>query len=183
MTETPYSKWWLAHRDRVEASDDVRIDVFVRSLGAPVASQTAQSSVLDRLDDLEEMDRIDRFTVQVWGDRLYPDERCSQSPVGRFLRNKISEFERWADANPEVELPFESKVREPFVADREFRCITLPQICLAVYVDGELDGVVPAAFSEVSVTVHDYLSALTDLTTDPIATEDRSETVTAAEGM
>jgi len=182
MTETSYNEWWQAHRDRIEASDDVRVDVFVRSLGAPTASQTAQASVLERLDGLEEMDRIDRFTLQVWGDRIYPEERCAQSPVGRFLRNKVSEFERWENTTPGVELAFESKVCEPFVAEREFRCIVLPRICLATYVDGELDGVVPCSFGVEDVTVHDYLLALAELTSDPLATHERESPLTTAGG-
>lgn len=182
MTERAYTEWWQAHRDRVAESDDVRVDVFVRSLGAPTASQTAQAAVLERLDELEERDRIDRFTVQVWGDRLYPEERCAQSPVGRFLRNKVSEFERWGDTTPGVGLAFESKTCEPFVAEREFQCIVLPRICLATYVDGELDGVVPCSFGEEDVTVHDYLLALTELSSDPQEARERGSTVTAVEG-
>mgnify|MGYP000675234936 CR=1 FL=1 len=182
MTETSYTEWWHTHRDRIEASADVRVDVFVRSLGAPTDTQARQARVLERLDDLEEMERIDRFTVQVWGDRLYPDERCAQSPVGRFLDNKITEFERWADSMAGVELSFESKVCEPFVADREFHCIVLPRICLATYIDGELDGVVPCTFGNENVTVDDYLTALHELSTDPLSARERGSPVTAAEG-
>lgn len=179
MSDTPYSEWWQDHRDRIEASDDVRVDVFVRSLGAPTASQSTQAAVLERLDELEEVGRIDRFTVQVWGDRLYPEERCAESPVGRFLRNKIDEFRRWADTKAGVELPFESTVCEPFVADREFHAILLPRICTGIYVGGGLAGVIPCSFGEIDVTVHDYLEAIRDLTTDPIGVLDRQAATTA----
>lgn len=171
MTETSYSEWWEDHRDRIAESTDVRIDVFVRSLGAPTPSQTTQAGVLERLDELEDTGRVDRFTLQVWGDRLYADERCSASPVGRYLTNKIAEFERWADEHAHVSLPFESTVCEPFVADREFQCIRLPQICLAVYVDGAIAGVVPCTFDGTAVTAHEYLAALADHPSDPGARE------------
>lgn len=182
MTDTQYSEWWRDHRDRVESSEDVRIDVFVRSLGAPTASQGRQAAVIERLDDLEDSGRIDRFTVQVWGDRLYPGEPCADSPVGRFLQNRINDFERWADDHPGVVLPFESKVCEPFVADKEYQCITLPRICLGVYADGELGGVVPATFGDVDITVHNYLKGLSDLA-DPLEAREQNETVTTVEGI
>ncbi|MBO4249518.1 hypothetical protein IL252_17055 [Halomicrobium sp. IBSBa] len=179
MSETPYSEWWSNHSERVEASDDVRIDVFVRSLGAPTPSQTTQSAVLERLDGLEKRERIDRFTVQVWGDRLYTGERCSQSPVGRYLHNKIEEFERWADGYPEVELPFEQTHCESFVTDETFDCVKFPRICLATYVDGELAGVVPSQFEEVDMTVHSYLTGLAELASDPLAATEQAEVKTA----
>jgi len=183
MTETQYRDWWSEHRDGIASSDDVRVEVFLRSLGAPTATQSTQEAVLEQLDELEEMGRIDRFTVQVWGDRIYPDERCAQSPVGRFLRNKVTEFKQWGERSPGVTLPLESTVCRPFVADREFRCIDLPQICLAVYTDGELSGVVPCAFGTVDVAVHDYLTAIAELSSDPLDSSKRSETLSTAEGV
>ena len=182
MTETPCSEWWSEHRDRVERSDDVRIDVFVRSLGAPTTSQTTQRAVLDRLDDLEQRDRIDRFTVQVWGDRLYPEERCAELPVGRFLHNKVDEFQRWADAHHGVDLAFETTISDPFVGDGTFECIKLPRICLATYVEGELSGVVPCRFGGRALSVRRYLTALEELSTDPLPTKGESGSVTTVTG-
>jgi hypothetical protein len=182
MTETPYSEWWAEHRDRVEQSDDVRIDVFVRSLGAPTASQTAQRTVFERLDRLEEQDRIDRFTVQVWGDRLYPEERCAELPVGRFLHDKVDEFRQWANAHQGVELPFESTVCDPFVDDGTFECIKLPQICLATYVDGELSSVVPCRFEGRDLSASKYLTALEELARDPLPANRESGGVTTVTG-
>lgn len=182
MTETPYSEWWSDHRDRVEQSDDVRIDVFVRSLGAPTASQTAQRTVLERLDSLEERDRIDRYTVQVWGDRLYPEEPCAELPVGRFLHNKVEEFQHWADDDQEIELAFESTVADPFVDEGTFECIKLPRICLATYVDGELSGVVPCRFEGHDLSVSKYLTAIAELSADPLPANREAGSLTTATG-
>lgn len=180
MTETPHSEWWSEHRDQVERSDDVRIDVFVRSLGAPASSQSTQRTVFERLDDLEDRGRIDRFTVQVWGDRLYPEERCAELPVGRFLHNKVDEFQQWADAHQRVDLAFETTVRDPFVSSGTIESIKLPRICLATYVDGELSCVVPCRFEGRDLSVRRYLTALEELLTDPLAADqkpDRAKTV------
>ncbi|PSP94178.1 hypothetical protein BRC91_06910 [Halobacteriales archaeon QS_4_62_28] len=183
MTETQYRNWWSEHRDGIEASDDVRVDVFLRSLGAPTATRSTQAAVLEQLDELEEIGRIDRFTVQVWGDQIYPDERCAQSPVGRFLQSKVMEFEQWGERTHGVTLPFESTVCKPFVTDREYHCIKLPRICLGVYADGDLSGVVPCEFGPVNVPVREYLTAVTELSSGPLEVRERPESLPTAESI
>lgn len=183
MTDTAYNEWWEDHRMRIDESDDVRIDVFVRSLGAPMPVQMTQAAIFERLDELEDIGRIDRFNVHIWGDRLYRNEPCSDSSVGRFVQNRIDEFEQWAERKAEVELPFETTSCQPFLADREFHCVTLPRIGLGAYVDGELAGFVPSGFEGVDVSVPEYLDALIDLAAGPADADDQATTAPTAESL
>jgi len=82
-----------------------------------------------------------------------------------------------------VTLPFESAVCKPFVTDRECHCIKLPRICLRVYADGDLSGVVPCEFGPVNMPVREYLTAITELPCGPLEVRERPESLPTAEGI
>lgn len=156
-------------RARLERAETVRADLYLRSLGAPVPSQERQEAVLERLEGLEATGRIDTWTVNVWGDRLYTDGRCSETPVGRHLTGKLSEFDRWAGDHEAVAFDLDAGVVDCGITGTCYEMIRLPRLALAVYADSELVAVVPCEVAGASLSVSSFLEEV-------VAGPDRSET-------
>lgn len=157
---------WTAHRRSVRESEDVRVEVFLRSLGAPVGCQDQQSTVIRTLDRLEEAGVVSASTVSVWGDRIYLSDRCSRTPVGEFVLGKIDEFTGWARERDGVELEFERREVDSSITGETYEMIRPPSVCLAVYAADELTGVFPCSMGDRELCVQSYLSELAELSGD-----------------
>jgi hypothetical protein len=152
--------WWNEHTAAIEDADTVRADLFVRSLGAPVDSQHCHSSVVQRLDELEANGPVTTVTIRLWGDRLYPDGRCADTPAGRFILDKIEEMESWAAQTERVQLRFERTQATSALSDESRTMIRLPYHCLSVYLDDSLSAVLPCSVDGRECSLFEYVDTL-----------------------
>lgn len=166
---------WTAHRRTIRDSDDVRVQVFLRSLGAPAGCQDKQAAVFETLDRLEDAGIVSTSSVSLWGDRIYLSDRCSRTPVGEFVRGKIREFGEWAGEREGVDLHFERRSIDSSITGESREMIRPPQVSLAVYADDSLAGVFPCSMDGEERCVTSYLHELAKLSDEARAGEDAPE--------
>lgn len=154
---------WTVHRQTIRESDDVRVQVFLRSLGAPAGSHGKQAAVFETLDRLEDAGVVSSSSVTLWGDRIYLSDRCSHTPVGEFVREKIREFKQWALDREGIDLRFEHRTVDSSITGESFEMIRPPRVCLAVYAADGLSGVFPCAMDGEERCVRSYLDELAEL--------------------
>lgn len=135
----------------------MRVQVFLRSLGAPAGCQDKQATVFETLDRLEDAGIVTSTSVTLWGDRIYLSDRCSHTPVGEFVREKIREFEEWASGRDGVDLRFERRTIDSSITGESHDMIRPPQVSLAVYADDDLAGVFPCSMDGEEQCVTSYL--------------------------
>ena len=149
--------WWYSHENHVTHGQPVRLDLFVRTLGAPVGSHSRQAAILDQVERLDQRDAIDASRVTVWGDSICVSECCSKNATVRSIRDRIDAFREWAQEKREVSMRFDRREVDCSVTGERFEVIDLPTMCLAVYVDSALEGVFPATIGGEEWTVESYL--------------------------
>lgn len=158
-------RWWNEHRTRLDQATDVRVDVFLRSLGAPTGSEGTQARVIERLEELEEQGRIDTYTVSVWGEQIRPGNRCARTPVGQYMLDKIEALQAWSRDTPGATVPFENKTVSSFVTEGAHEVVKLPRICLSVRADQDIAAVLPVRFDNRPLSVREYLDLLREFPT------------------
>lgn len=158
-------EWWSDHRTEITESDDVRVDVFLRSLGSPAGVGYPETTVVETLGELEEMGRIDSYTLSVWGNRIQPAGPYAETAIGRFLLEKVEAFQAWARNTPGAEVPLEFREVSSLVGEETHEELRPPYACLAVYADGDLSAVLPARFGADRMSVQSYLEMLRTLPT------------------
>jgi len=169
-----FETWWQDHATAVRNADTVRADLYVRSLGGPASSQDCLSSVVRRLDELEADGSLTTTTVSIWGDRIYPDDRCAGTAAGRFVLDKIEEFESWSARTDVVDFRLQREQVTSLLDDEPRRVIRLPQHCLSVYVDGSLAAVVPCSIGDRDWSPFEYLDSLATVSETTVTSPDAS---------
>jgi hypothetical protein len=159
-TDNQSQSWWQDHRAAIRDAETVRADLFVRSLGVPVDSQSCQTTAICQLDELESDGPVTTTTVRIWGDRIYPEDRCAETPAGRFILDKIEEMEAWAEQREEVQLQFQRERATSTLTDEPRMLIRLPCYCLSVYLDGALSAVFPCSVNGEDCGVLEYFDML-----------------------
>jgi hypothetical protein len=135
--------------------------VFLRSFAPPIGVRERQEDVLEELSALERQGVLETVTVDVWGNAVCPEGHCSGTHAGERILDRIDEFREWAaDAAVPVTAPFEEQTVTSKTTDEEFRKIVLPRLCLGVYVDTELELVLPCQLDDECISVESFLSAL-----------------------
>lgn len=155
------SEWWNAKTRSLRSGRPPRIEVFLRSFAPPIGVREQQEGVLERLSTLERRGVVEAVTVDVWGKAVCPDGHCGRTHAGEQILDRIDEFCTWAaEADVPVEAPFDECRVSSRTTDEEFSKVVLPRLCLGVYVDSDLELVLPCRFDGESVPITAFLSAL-----------------------
>jgi len=149
--------WQHQHEQQLTDERPIRFDLFVRSLGSHVGSHRRQAAILERIERFEERDIIDSVQLTVWGDSVCVSECCAERPAVRATRDRVEQFNEWAQQRASISTPFERREVRSSITDEQYAVVDLPTICLAVYVDTSLDAVVPASIDGEHRTVSWYL--------------------------
>ncbi len=155
------SEWWNAKTRSLRSGRPPRIEVFLRSFAPPIGVREQQEDVLDRLRQLERQGVVETVSVDIWGKAVCPEGHCDETHTGERILDRIGEFRAWAaDADVPVASPFEERRVTSTTTDEEFRKIVLPRLCLGVYVDEDLQLVLPCQLEDETISVESLLSAL-----------------------
>lgn len=142
-----------------DADRGVRIRAWMRDQ-VVAAIPERQSEIISQLRRLEGEDRISGFSVRVWGKQIEADG-ADLDGATNDVRERIAEFEAWADHNGHsLEPAFSRRTKSVPLTDEQREVIVPPVICLAVYEDDELVGVFPCSNGDGTNTVDDCLNGL-----------------------
>ncbi|AWB26490.1 HTH domain-containing protein [Halococcoides cellulosivorans] len=136
------------------------LELFVRSLH-PQGAHQRQEAILERLEQLEGDDEIESFSVVVWGDQISRESVAARSLKGRYVLNRVAEFQQWAlSTNVSLDSFYQTRSSGPESDVETETTIVLPVMGLAEYQDGELVQVSPCTAGETVHTVQDHVDAL-----------------------
>ena len=171
-TQSDLPRLWLdRHVEQITESEEVSVEVFVRSLSPPLGVRGRQEALLRQLSELHSSGIVDSFDVDLWGNGVCLCDVCASEAVAKSTHDKVDEFEAWAAEAETVRLPFERRTRESLLAQTTVEDLQVPAICLGVYSDSALRGVFPCSVSGQHIPVTDYLAALSDQTATEIDPE------------
>lgn len=129
------------------------LELFVRSLHPRGATQR-QEAIISRLDRMEEADVIDGYTVSVWGDEIVRDGPSSETEMGRYVRDRLAEFQDWAAAEGvSIDRFYQTLTIDSELTGTTFERTTLPIMALAEYEDDDLVYLTPHEGDEVESVV------------------------------
>jgi len=127
----------------MEGTTQRRVELYVRSL-APCGTSTEQNEIVERLRDLERRDVVDDVDLTVWGDAVCLDGASATVGTGTQVADRVREFYSWcADGPASLDPFFTWSTVESSLSGDSFRRVVLPQRCLALYDDGQLQEVYP----------------------------------------
>ncbi|MFB6183732.1 MAG: HTH domain-containing protein [Haloarculaceae archaeon] len=135
-----------------------RIELYVRSL-LPDGAHERQDAVIERLRDLEASGDVEDFSVIVWGKQVSRESAAGHTETGRYVLNRVAEFEQWALSH---NVSLSSFYQTQAVGDDgdASTAITLPVMGLAEYADGQLRHVAPCTVGDTIHTIVDRLDGL-----------------------
>ena len=155
------SEWWTAKTRSLRSGRPPRIELFLRSFAPPIGVREQQEGLLKELSRLERKGVVETVSVDIWGKAVCPEGHCGETHAGERILDRIEEFRTWAtDADVPVESPFEERTVTSSTTHEEFRKIILPRLCLGVYVDRDLQLVLPCRMEDDTISVEALLSAL-----------------------
>lgn len=158
--ENPTAETWLeAHREQIQEEGSVEVDVYVRSLSPPLGTRQRQEKLFKRLQELQAEGVIDSYRVNLWGGGVCLCDVCSGTGIAQSMLDRVEEFEQWA-SDRAVSLPFERKSVESSVLQQTSDDLVVPSICLGIYNETEVQGVVPCEVDGETVSVSDYVEAI-----------------------
>jgi hypothetical protein len=137
-----------------------RIELYVRSL-LPDGAHERQEAVIERLEDMEASGHIEGFSVIVWGKQVAHETASARTDEGRYILNRVAEFQQWAlSNNVSLDSFYQTRTAETEAGDGSHAAISLPVMGLAEYDDGELRHVAPCTDGEDVHTIMDRLEKL-----------------------
>lgn len=137
------------------ATEDTRVDVYLRERVSPPVAETIQTTV-QRLRALEREGTIEELSVDSWGicSSEYTDGDGTAAAT-------IEEFEQWADRTDHTLQPaFERREVSSAFCEGSVHYHEVPILSIAVYEGDELEHVAPCSDGERTHTVEDCLDAL-----------------------
>jgi len=135
------------------------VDLYVRSM-CPAGAHDRQERVIERIQSMNEAGDVEEVSIVVWGDRISTDTAAGHTDRGRDIPDRIAAFQRWA-LREGVSLPWVQPRRVGRVAtDAHREANSLPVMCLAEYVDGDLTHVTSHADGDTVRCVDDHLARL-----------------------
>jgi hypothetical protein len=117
-------------------------------------------SALEALGVLDRRDLVDGVDVTVWGNAVCPNGESADTATGQQILGQLAAFRAWGQrTDADATLPFDRKTVSSSITDERYEKIVLPELCLGVFCDGELELVLPCEVDEVSQGVLDFLSS------------------------
>lgn len=140
-------------------ANETRIEVYVRSLRPGV--RRPQRRALDRLDALAAAGDIAGYEVVVWGDRAPPSPEAVRTRAGRFVLDRVTVFQRWAQRNDaSLEDAFGVRTVDSSITGETHAELVLPRLAAAAVRDGRLLGVAPATVDDDHRSVDEFIDEL-----------------------
>ena len=148
------------------ATEDTRVDVYLRERVPPPVSETIQATV-ERLRALEREGTIEELSVESWG---ICTAACADDD--ETAAATIEEFEQWADRTDHSLQPaFGRREVSSMFCEEPVHRHEVPILSIAVYGGDELEYVAPCSDGERTHTVEDCLDALAE-NDDAASTDD-----------
>lgn len=143
-----------------ETSPGLSAKLFLRADSEPGIERSRQR-IADRLSALERVGTLDEYDVFVWGRELRLSGALKGTDYYRTILNHLEAFDEWATTTDEsLDLPFQRHEIESVITGESYQRVVLPAACLAVYHEGELEGVYPNRSTDGTCSVGEYLSEL-----------------------
>lgn len=150
----------------------VTADLFVRSL-VTAGSGRRLEGTMSTLDELAAGGALQSFDVTVWGDKVPIAGAVVDTDATRSLLDEVQQLREWAGAADADLLGFEECTVGTLV-EQSRPALSLPEMTLVEYRDGEIERVTPNVRDGVVTTVEDHLEMLAsdrvDATSDPMLT-------------
>lgn len=128
---------------------------------APYGVTERVRTVHERLKHLVERGDVAGVEVNVWGRMVASPVEGPPDDLSAGLRKTLDEFETWADRTGRtLEPAFGVHERASDLAGESDRVVSLPVLCLAVYLDDDLVAVFPCSETDGVRTVEDCLALL-----------------------
>lgn len=138
--------------------DTVTAELFVRSL-APRGAGPRLEVTLEELSALSSADAIDGYDVHVWGESVPTQGAIAESEPVAELRSTLERLEGWAEEAGADLLGFDERTVGSLVEENR-EVLSLPEMLLVEYRDGDVDCVTPHRREGVVHTVNDRLGDL-----------------------
>lgn len=141
------------------ADEQSVVKLFVR-LDPETGLETQKEETISRLVELKQNGGIDDYDLYVWGKEIRPSGPLEDTPYCRELLEHIAAFQAWGEENDDAATPFDDRNVRSELTDEAYEVISLPAMCLAVYLGDELVDVYPHRSGEETSTVTDGIEAL-----------------------
>lgn len=154
--------WWERYSTDLVSRETHRIEVFFRSLAPSQGAHNARTGILQRLSEADDRNLIDGYDVNVVGEGVCLCEDCAETRIARHMYETLSTLR--SGGEPDVEpVGFRERSVDSAMTGEAYSVLVPPEVTFAVYVDGTLRGVFPSTVDGHTVTVSEYLDALSTL--------------------
>lgn len=154
------------------STHSVTAGLFVRSL-VTAGNGRRLEGTLSTLDELAAEDELQSFDVTVWGDKVPIAGGVVETDATAPLLAEVEQLRGWADATGADLLGFEECTVGTLV-EQTRPALSLPEMTLVEYRDGEIEQVTPHVRGGVVTSVEDHLETLVsdrvDAKPDPVLT-------------
>jgi hypothetical protein len=141
------------------SATETLVEVYVRSLRP--GTGRSQRRALDRLDALAAAGVIGGYEVVVWGDRAPPSPDTVRTRAGRFVLDRVTVFQRWAERNgASIEGTFAVRTVDSSITGERHDELVLPRLVAAAVRDGRLLAVAPATVDGDHRSIEAFLDGL-----------------------
>lgn len=136
----------------------VELDLYLRS---SMSAHEQYQSIVERLKGLVEKGVIAGFDTYDWADEIMVRANESRHERCNFAIDKFREFEDWAErTGMDIRPCFDIREYESSFTNETRKVVVLPVMCVAAYLEDELEAVYPCFDGDEYCTVRDYLDAL-----------------------
>jgi hypothetical protein len=151
--------WWDHYGSAVEAGETHRAELLVRSLSPTPGGHDRRRRVFERLEEAVGT-HVDRYDITIVGEEFCLCESCIDTVPGTRLLEKFTRIREYRDGTAHS-LSFAERTIDAMIIGETYRLLAPPELCLTVYVDGELEGVFPRVIGGETFGPEEYLEALT----------------------
>ncbi|ATW87570.1 hypothetical protein halTADL_0772 [Halohasta litchfieldiae] len=136
------------------------VKLFIRA-GPELGCERRKQAVLERLADLDDADRIKEYDVQIWAKEIRISGPLEGTSYYQRVFDHFTAFQQWANAESVgLHSAFKIQSLDCEITDENYRVVTLPSVCLAVYEEAELNAVYPHVDDGTVQTVGSCLDSL-----------------------
>ncbi|ELZ89568.1 hypothetical protein C453_00085 [Haloferax elongans ATCC BAA-1513] len=119
------------------------VKLFLRA-DAEVGVERTKEAAVEKLAELDAAGRIADYDVHVWGRELRADGPLTNTGYGGELLGYVKAFKEWArEHDISLEATFKERTIESSFADEQYKVVSLPTICIAVYDGDQVASVYP----------------------------------------
>lgn len=141
-TERTIEQWWSQYREKLDSSDELRVEVYFRSLAPPPGGHTNRRQLLGKIRNASDAERIGHVETTVLGEEICLCDQCRKEASDENIIETVTRLRNWRGGGI-ASTGFTERNVSSSIAEEEYRAIVPPETSLGIYVEDSLVGVFP----------------------------------------